>query len=494
MPTGYLDNFYARLGIPRTATQEEVRAAYHAAARKFHPDNNKEQGATEVFLQIQESYETLSNPSQRAIYDDLLPKDTNSPSDVLINAIYSREVVPIINSPQLVYLLLNLTALPDPKTEARITSPPVNVCLVLDTSTSMAGRRLETVKETAIRIIKGMNSQDILSIVSFNDRAEVIIPATRGQNLAMLEARISIINTGGGTEILKGLLAGMNEISRNLTPSYHNHIILITDGRTYGDEEDSLQLADEASEKGVTISCLGIGSQWNDHFLDSLASKTGGSSEFAANSQTIAKFLKTKFGQIKNTYANNVILECETPENVQMRYAFRLSPDTSSISVEEALQLGDIPIGRSLSILMEFYIEKISPEAKDVCLADGALNFTVPSLTIPNVSHKITLNRKVSEDPKPEPPPALLVKAMSRLSLYRMQESARRDLEKGDVSKATQRLKNLATQLLSSGQSELAHTVMLEADELQNTRALSDAAQKRIKYGTRALVLESEQE
>lgn len=494
MPTSYLDNFYARLGIPRSATQEEIRAAYHEAARKFHPDTSKDPGATEVFLQIQEAYETLSNPSRRMAYDGLLPPDADSPDDVLTNAIYSREVLPIISTAQLVYVLLNLMAVPDPQKGSRNSSPPINICLVLDTSTSMSGRRLDAVKDTAIQIVRAMKPQDILSIVTFNDRAEVIVPATRGQNLTMLEARISIINTAGGTEILKGLMGGIHEINRNLTPAYHNHIILITDGRTYGDEEKTIALAEEAGKKGISISCLGIGSQWNDDFLDALASKTGGSSEFASNPSTIEKFLKNKFGQIKNTYANNVVLEYQTPDNVELRYAFRLSPDTGSIPIEDSLKLGDIPLGHSLSILMEFYIRHIPPEDDRICLAEGSLNFTVPSLTIPNVSTKISLERELAENPKSEPPPQVLVKAMSRLSLYRMQEMAKRDLEEGDVSKATQRLKNLATQLLTSGQSELAHTVMLEIDEVQRTRALGEAAQKRIKYGTRALVLEPDQE
>jgi Ca-activated chloride channel family protein len=67
---------------------------------------------------------------------------------------------------------------------------------------------------------------------------------------------------------------------------------------------------------------------------------------------------------------------------------------------------------------------------------------------------------------------------------------AQKDLQAGDVHKATTRLKNLATQLLSSGESELAQTVMLELDSLHATKALSEDAKKRIKYGTRALVLE----
>jgi Ca-activated chloride channel family protein len=494
MTTGYLDNYYARLGVPRTATQEEIRAAYHQAARKFHPDTNKDSGATEVFLNIQEAYETLSNPTKRAAYDELLPRDIkDSPKNTLVNAIYSRQSLPIMDNPQLLYVMLNLMSLPpDSNAISASGSPPLNICLVLDASTSMSGPRLNSVKETARQIIRTLKPEDIISVVTFNDVAEVIIPATRGQNINILEARISIITTSGGTEIGKGLEAGYAEIMRNLRPSYHNHIILITDGRTYGDEDNCLTIAKQAAESGVTIHALGIGDQWNDVFLDELANKTGGSSEFADSAKAIEDFLKHKFGQIQDTFASNISLEFTTPPEVELRYAFRLSPDTTSIPLGNQIALGDIPNRQSLSIIIEFLINNTKNNQKEFTLLDGELEMIIPKLAIPNVSSRLTLSRPTTKSAEPEPPPQVLVRAMSKLSLYRLQEMAQKDLKAGNVHRATQRLRNLATQLLSSGESDLAQTVMLELDSIHTTKNMSEDAKKRIKYGTRALVLEQD--
>jgi Ca-activated chloride channel family protein len=488
MSTGYLDNFYARLGIPRLATKEEIRSAYHQAAQKFHPDTNKDPGATEVFLQIQEAYEILSNPKKRDVYDKALPKDIDTPEDLLINTIYSRKILSITDAPQLVYVLLNITAIPDPNSVSGSKVPPLNLSLVLDTSTSMSGRRLDAVKETAIKIVQSLRPQDVISIVTFSDRAEVISPATRGQNKSMLESRISVIHTSGGTEIGQGLQTGLREISHHLDNTYHNHVILITDGRTYGDEENCLAMADEAARDGVTINPLGIGSKWNDNFLDTLASKTGGSSEFAVSPQVIKQFLDAKFGQISNTYANNVVLESNTPPNVDMRYAFRISPDTGSLKIGDKIPLGDIPLNQGLSILIEFLINSTMDNKEESILTEGNLHMVIPSLPIPKKSTRFSLSRKVEKDPQVEPPPKVLVRAMSRLSLYRMQEKAQQELNDGQVEKATQRLKHLSENLLTSGQSDLAHTVMLEIDTIERTQSLSESAQKKIKYGTRALI------
>lgn len=68
---GFKD-YYAILGVPRNASQEEIKKAYRRLARQYHPDanpGNKE--AEEKFKEIQEAYEVLSNPETRAKYDQL---------------------------------------------------------------------------------------------------------------------------------------------------------------------------------------------------------------------------------------------------------------------------------------------------------------------------------------------------------------------------------------------------------------------------------------
>jgi Ca-activated chloride channel family protein len=329
-----------------------------------------------------------------------------------------------------------------------------------------------------------------LSVISFNDRAEVIVPATRGLDINKIDSRISMLHTRGGTEIYMGLQAGMNEIGRNLNPSYLSHIILITDGRTYGDEDDCLKLAGVAALKGVTIHGLGIGHKWNDEFLDALTGKTGGSSAFATQTKGIKDFLKTKFGQIEQTFANNVTLDYTTNPDVELRYAFRLSPDAGGIEGNKTLSVGDIPLGRSLSILLEFVVHNVPEGATEFTMSEGTLNLNIPTRVIPHVSTKFTLARPAAPSPEPHPPPQVLVKAMSRLSLYRLQEQAQKELASGEVDKATRRLNHLATQLLTSGEQELAQTVMLELNNIEGgDDSLSEAAKKRIKYGTRALLL-----
>jgi curved DNA-binding protein len=64
-------DYYATLGVPRTATQAEIQKAYRQLARKKHPDVDKSPGATKNFQQITEAYEVLKDPETRQKYDTL---------------------------------------------------------------------------------------------------------------------------------------------------------------------------------------------------------------------------------------------------------------------------------------------------------------------------------------------------------------------------------------------------------------------------------------
>ncbi len=62
-------DLYEVLGVPRTASADDIRNAYRALAKKYHPDVNKQAGAEESFKEINEAYGVLSDEQRRAAYD-----------------------------------------------------------------------------------------------------------------------------------------------------------------------------------------------------------------------------------------------------------------------------------------------------------------------------------------------------------------------------------------------------------------------------------------
>nr|POE61274.1 chaperone protein dnaj a6, chloroplastic [Quercus suber] len=62
-------DYYTTLGVPKSASSKEIKAAYRKLARQYHPDVNKQPGATEKFKEISAAYEVLSDDKKRALYD-----------------------------------------------------------------------------------------------------------------------------------------------------------------------------------------------------------------------------------------------------------------------------------------------------------------------------------------------------------------------------------------------------------------------------------------
>ncbi len=478
-------DYYAILGIRRDASPEEIRQVYFKAARRLHPDKNLAPGETEMFLDAQEAYEVLSNLKRRADYDASLPPEKEPSFSLQQKVLFSRMSLLNLDEPQIVYVLFEFSV---PSDVNRNTAPPLNLCLVLDHSTSMKGNNLEVVKYTAIRIMNKLKPQDFFSVVAFSDRAEILIPATQSPELSKQVSRIQMLQASGGTEIFSGLEMGYNEVLRNLSHSQVNHIILLTDGHTYGDESNCINLAHKAAERGIGISGLGIGTEWNDNFLDKLATLTGGSSTYLHHSQDIQRALLDKFNQLGKAYAEEIRLEFERLEGVELRYAFRLQPEPGLLSMESPTLMGPLIWDASLKVLMEFVVQPAVVKRSTVPIINGSISTVLPFQSNPPDPIPVHLARPVRKGTTSDLPPAEIVDALSRLKLYRLQEQAHLEATAGDYEQASEHLSRLATHLLAQGERGLAKTALMEADNLQKKKSFSQQGGKEIKYGTRALL------
>jgi Ca-activated chloride channel family protein len=483
-------DYYSLLGLPRNASQEEIRKAYFEAARRLHPDRNTAPGETEFFLDIQEAYEVLSNPQKRANYDAALAPEKSTAHLFKQKILFSRKSLLDIPDPQLIYVLLEYT--PNVESDAP-PAPPLNLCLILDRSTSMRGLNMDMLKATAIQVMRRLRSQDTFSLIVFSDRPETIIPATRSLDFSKLEARIQMLQPSGGTEIFPALESGFAEVSRSADSAQVNHIILITDGRTYGDEEKCLSLAQKAAGQGIGISGLGIGHEWNDAFLDELASRTGGSSMYVASPQDIQRVLLDKFSRLGKAYAEETKLEFALKEGVELRYAFRLQPEAGLLPIASPIPFGPILCDGNLKILMELGIKLKSANAESVILIEGKLYTTVHNRPTPLKPITVNLVRPITKEAGAAPPPAQIMDALSKLTLYRLQEQARLEVKAGEFNRASEHLQQLATHLLAQGERGLARTVLLEAERIHQQKSLSEEGNKEIKYGTRALLMAGEE-
>lgn len=135
-----------------------------------------------------------------------------------------------------------------------------------------------------------------------------MVPPILQKDLAALERRINLLEAGGGTEIYQGLKKGIEQFQHYWVRKAVRHLILLTDGRTYGDEKLCIELAQKATEDGIIISALGIGHEWNDEFLDILTTQSGEHTMYAKSLRDLVIYLERTIGSFGWVYARNVHL------------------------------------------------------------------------------------------------------------------------------------------------------------------------------------------
>ena len=476
-------DFYHRLNIDTSASEEAIKKAFRLAARKAHPDVNKNEGATQLFLEIQEAYKILSDPDKKFAYDEGREPAQTSPA-IHTAFEYSQDALINLEEPQVIYTLIDIVSSQEEQQRASL---PLNISLVLDTSTSMAGQRLEFLKSATREIIQELAADDLISVVSFNDRAKVLLKSQTQPSAAQIESSVSSLYAEGGTEIYQGLEAGFGEIRKNSFNDYVNHIILITDGHTYGDEDKCLSLANSAADLEIGISGLGIGIEWNDEFIDQLCAQTGGHCLFIQDLNHVKEFLNQSITSLKQAYSRRLSLEIQPAPGVKMLSAFRILPEALPLPVQENYALGVLKKDQQHRILFEFLMEPTAKNIDQVVIASGEyiIKRNPRDHTIP-----ILLKRAITKKPENLDPPAPeIFKAISHLTFYRLQEKARRDIDMGNPGTAYQRLINLSSHLMAKGEEALAKIAMNEADYIKNNHNFSPTGKKQLKYGTIHLML-----
>ena len=485
MPTG---NLYHVLNVTAEASAEEIKAAYRHAARRFHPDLNTDPTALEELKLVADAYAILSDPIQRQAYNGALAKMGGGPL-LTLQMSFSHPALRYLDEPQILYALVTL----QPSiTSQKLPAPPVNLCLVVDRSTSMQGERLDRVKAAAQAIIDALRENDAFCVVSFSDRAEVVIPLLRGApERAVAKARISTLDAGGGTEILEGLLGGLCTLQPHLSPTAVNHLLLLTDGHTYGDEDRCLLLAKLAATDGVTISSFGIGEEWNDKFLDELTSLTGGTTMYINSSEQVKAFIQERVKGLGAAYAERATMRILPDHDVKLLSAFRVSPEPGPIPVDAGpLVLGSLPRETGLSVLLKFLVPPLPTTAANPQPV-ARLNVIADIVSLGRRGERATADiiLPAQAEPITAPPPPDLLKALSKLSQYSLQERASQAVAEGNFAEATQCLSTLGTRLLAAGQTKLAKVALAEARRLEKTQILSEEGKKNLKNGTRALLM-----
>ena len=176
---------------------------------------------------------------------------------------------------------LSITTPVDPSTYHRM---PMNLVLVIDRSGSMVSDgRLDKVKAGIATLIDNLQDGDHLAIVDFDDKVTVDAPLTAALDRPHLKALVAALSPRGGTDINAGVQAGFRLLGDTPAADHQNRVILLSDGNaTSGiiDTSTILANADASIERGIGLTTIGVGHDFDVQLMRGLAEHGAGNFYF----------------------------------------------------------------------------------------------------------------------------------------------------------------------------------------------------------------------
>src|SRR5262249_38893522 len=212
---------------------------------------------------------------------------------------------------------------------------PVAMVLVVDTSGSMAGRKIEDARQSALAMLDEMQSDDMVSVVRFATQAEVLVPLGRVRDVRS-EARRQIerLRAEGNTDIANALRSADRALGWTRDGRV-GRIVLVTDGRdTSGaPRRTGSEVARTEASRGFTVSALGIGSDYDDAYLAGISDAGRGNYELLRDTSSLSRFLSKELREAARTRVRNVEARLTLPADARIRNVWGATWDSNRLSL-----------------------------------------------------------------------------------------------------------------------------------------------------------------
>jgi Ca-activated chloride channel family protein len=267
------------------------------------------------------------------------------------------------------FVLVELDAPQAPRQAQR---EPVNLAFVLDRSGSMSGEKLALAKQAIETAIDRLLPTDRFAIVCYDDRIDLVVETTSASREAKTNAidRLRAIDARGSTDLAGGWLRGAEQVALAMTTVGVNRTLVLTDGLANVGIVDPAELARHARElrdRGVTTTTFGVGADFDEALLQSMADAGGGHFYFIEQAAQIQDQIATEVGELLQVVARDAVLEITAPESVAVamlspypleRRGSRLHVLLGDLVAEQRLEVvlrvkfGYGPIGQEVGVLV----------------------------------------------------------------------------------------------------------------------------------------------
>ena len=200
---------------------------------------------------------------------------------------------------------------------------PVDLALVVDTSGSMEGAKIQAARTSARTIVERLADGDIISVDAFSDHARTLVPPVRlsPETRARVLSVISELGTGGSTNMFEGLELAQMHVAQ--APGDHpvRRVVLISDGQAnVGPSSPAAlgELAQRGLALGAQVTSLGVGLDYDERTLDAIAERTSGRLFHVGDPREMNATLEHEVDLLASTVADQASLEIVPAPGVQL--------------------------------------------------------------------------------------------------------------------------------------------------------------------------------
>ena len=218
---------------------------------------------------------------------------------------------------QVAYLQVGLTGF---KLSQDMDRAPVNIAIVIDKSGSMNGDKIAKAKEAAIMAIGRLNSNDIISVVTYDSNVHVLVPATKVSGKEMIFSRIRAFRADGSTALYGGVSKGAHEIKKFLANNHVNRLILLSDGLANVGPQTPTELGQlgvSLIKDGISVTTIGLGLGYNEDLMTQLAYKSDGSHYFAENADDLSAVFDSELGKALSVVAQEIKIKIKCSPDIR---------------------------------------------------------------------------------------------------------------------------------------------------------------------------------
>ena len=202
-----------------------------------------------------------------------------------------------------------------------------------------------------------MKPTDMISIITYDHHAELVVPSSLCNNKESIINRLNYIREGGQTNLHSGWELGAEQVLKNKTTNSLNRVLLLSDGCANQGIIGISQLKEfcsQMADQGVTTSTYGLGHHFNEQLMIEMANGGRGQGYYGETAEDLLDPFQEEFSLLLNTIATELKLKFQSPSKISTQIMNNYQTDHSG-----KLLMPDIAVGGEVWALFKIKIIKL---------------------------------------------------------------------------------------------------------------------------------------